>query len=155
MFNIKVVMEDWKDIPGYKGLYTINKFGDIKNHHGKLRKSHLKKGLTYIMLFKDGVGVYMGVHIAVARAFIPNPLNYKNVKFIDEDKKNYAMSNLIWISNRFEKLNWAQVRSIRRLRSDGMEMKRIAVMFDVGEKTISRVVRNISYQKIKTNLLTQ
>lgn len=44
-------------------------------------------------------GVSLKVHLLVAKAFIPNPLELSSVKFIDGDRTNPASSNLEWVDS--------------------------------------------------------
>lgn len=102
----------WKDIPGFENLYQVTKNGDIraldrrvtsrwgteivrkgKTLSPKVAKTgHMSVGLTNA----EGKRVWLGVHVAVARAWIPNPLNLPWVLHNDDDPTNNASVNLRW-----------------------------------------------------------
>ena len=95
-------MEEWRDIPGYEGLYQVSNIGNVRSLNYNRRKGciHVLK-LGYspyanISLCKDGKPKHYLVHRLVAEAFIPNPNNYKEVNHIDEDKTNNKVENLEW-----------------------------------------------------------
>lgn len=90
-------METWKNV---NGLYEVSNNGTVRN---------LKTGRT-LMPYKDSgcnvqVGIYNGkgkrvktfVHKLVAKAFVPNPNNYKNVHHLDGNPLNNKAENLMWV----------------------------------------------------------
>jgi len=95
-------IELWKDIPGYKGLYQVSSFGQIRSlYTGKLR-SAVKSGHGYhaVQLSKNGVKQRHYVHRLVALAFLPqaslgkNQINHKNC-----NKSDNRVDNLEWASH--------------------------------------------------------
>lgn len=104
----------WKDVIGYKGLYIVNDAGEIMSLDKIIKRkdgvSYKKKGRilkqTYtgdgyysVLLVKNGKQKRMYVHRIVAKAFIPNPENHKEINHINEDKKDNRVSNLEWIDH--------------------------------------------------------
>lgn len=104
--------EIWKSISGYEGIYEISNLGRVKRlsrmivdtngrewHIGeRIIKTHYdpKSGYLIVGLTKDGLRLYYGVHILVAKAFIPNPDNLPCVNHKDENKRNPNVKNLEW-----------------------------------------------------------
>lgn len=112
-------MEIWKKIKNYSN-YEVSSLGRVRSidrksnwaHHGLSGKSKLKgkvlkgvprkksKNLTYIqygLSKKNKIKVYYA-HRLVAQAFIPNPLNKKQVNHIDGDGTNNKVNNLEWVT---------------------------------------------------------
>jgi hypothetical protein len=87
----------WKDIEGFEN-YKINENGEIVNKRTNhtLKHSINEKGYHKVILQKDNKKHKTGVHRLVAKAFIPNPNNYREVNHIDENKDNNNYKNLEW-----------------------------------------------------------
>lgn len=103
--------ENWYDLLGYKDHYKISNFFRIKSLYRlvtrkdgaiiakpeQLRKTSINSdGYIDIVLTKDGVSKTVGVHILMAKMFVPNPLNLPEVNHIDGDKLNCVAPNLEW-----------------------------------------------------------
>lgn len=165
---------EWKAIPCFEGLYEVSRCGLIRSltvtrDHGGYRPREIpgrliqgKKHYGSVTLWPlDGPPTYMGRHVAVARAWIPNPHNLPLVRHLDDDKENHHVSNLAWGTTkdnmldaclngrRGKVLDAAKVRQIkkeltenaRRLmqRSDGGLDRWLAKQFNVSESTIGRI----------------
>ena len=93
-------MEQWKDIPGYEGLYVISNLGEIKSvrRNTIMKPSLLPKGYKQIGLTKDGKRTYSSVHRLVAKTFIDNPNNLPCVNHKDCNPGNNKVENLEWCS---------------------------------------------------------
>jgi hypothetical protein len=97
--------EKWVDISGYEGLYkvsnTLKVFSLISN---KILNQYtlVRHGLPYkfVCLSKEGRQRTAYIHRLVAIAFIPNPLNKREVDHIDGDSLNNDISNLRWCSSK-------------------------------------------------------
>lgn len=95
--------EIWKDIAGYEGLYRISNKGNVLSlnayGHGLIRPLKSRKnvfGYLTVVLRKNKKAKYTGVHILVAKAFIPNPDNKPQVNHLDGNKENNSVDNLEW-----------------------------------------------------------
>jgi hypothetical protein len=90
----------WKDIEGFEN-YKINEDGEIVNKrtNHKLKHSINEKGYHKVCLQKDDKKYKTGVHRLVAKAFVSNPNNYREVNHIDENKNNNNYRNLEWLLN--------------------------------------------------------
>lgn len=99
------MIEVWKDIEGFEGLYQVSNMGRVKSL--KRNKQIIKKtnkdgwGYLHIDLYKDGKGKMYKIHRLVARAFIDNPYNLPQVNHKDEDKTNNSVDNLEWCTRKY------------------------------------------------------
>lgn len=102
--------EYWKDIKDFEGLYQVSNYGRVKslkrktkNHYCNedkiLRQGKNSNHYYLVILCKDHKKYTRKVHILVARAFIPNPLNKPCVdhdKPVEKDYCNNCVYNLRW-----------------------------------------------------------
>ena len=103
-----ILIEKWRDIRGYEGLYQVSNFGRVASLGRKisrrltstliLKQYLLPNGYLFIRLSKNSKYTNKLVHRLVAEAFIPNPNNLPQVNHKDEDKTNNVWSNLEWVS---------------------------------------------------------
>lgn len=98
-------MEQWKEITNFEGIYEISSLGRVRRIHKDSRCSKYKvltqdtlRGYKRVTLFKKGIGYKKQVHRLVAKAFIPNPFNLKEVNHKDENPSNNNVNNLEWCS---------------------------------------------------------
>jgi len=110
-----VIMEEWRDIKGYEGVYQASDLGRIRsldkirrkwNHQGKRDVDYLYKGRVlksnicniylYVCLMHKGVKKSRSVHRLIAKTFVDNPNNKPNVNHIDFNHYNNSSNNLEW-----------------------------------------------------------
>jgi hypothetical protein len=98
------MIEIWKDIKGYEGLYQISNLGNIKSFkrykEGKLLKPKFDKDGYREVGIRDSIGIrtFKRVHILVAKSFISNPNNYKFINHKDNNPSNNIVENIEWCS---------------------------------------------------------
>ena len=86
-----------KDIPGYEGIYSINKYGGIYFPTGMSPLYKNKKGILRALLKKpDQPNQTPLLSVLVATAFVPNPDGLEKVRHIDGNLENYYAGNLEW-----------------------------------------------------------
>lgn len=100
------MVEEYKNIPGYEGIYQISNYGNVKSlGNNKSRKEKLLKlqsktnGYLFVTLYKNGKHNSYLVHRLVAQVFIPNPGNKPQVNHINGIKTDNNVKNLEWNTN--------------------------------------------------------
>lgn len=94
--------EEFRDVPGYEGLYKISNKGTVVSYvcSGKpsVRCHNVKDdGQHYIALSRDKRVKRLNVGKLVAEAFgLPNPHNYKHIYPKDGNNANLDIDNLEW-----------------------------------------------------------
>ena len=108
-------MIEWKDIPGYEGLYQASSDGNIRTVEGKVTSSarfpvrHWKsrvmkgRGDSYspgkrVTLWKNGGKKEFLVARLVATTFLGDPPEGYTVNHMDGNRMNNRVDNLEWLS---------------------------------------------------------
>lgn len=96
------MLEEWKDIHGYEGLYKISQNGKIKNCNINkiLKPVKMNTGYYRVSLCKNKIKREYYIHRLVAQHFILNYNNLPEVNHKDGDKSNNCVSNLEWCSRK-------------------------------------------------------
>lgn len=162
----------WREIPSLGGRYEASENGDIRhvvNH--KIRRARKGKHGYMQMNFplNDGTGKSktMLIHRLIAETFIPNPNNYSEINHIDGDKTNNCIKNLEWCSRSYNqihaiknglrttlkgenapgaKFTHEQVKEIRKIYCKGVSETSLAILLNVSQSTIGRIVRGEGYK---------
>ena len=144
--------EIWRPCPDFEKKYLVSNYGRIKSigtHHncktGELISQYKKNGrdgYMQVRLFDNGRAKSVELHSLVARAFVPNPLNYPMVNHKDEDKANNHYSNLEWCTNKYN-IRYSQAKAIDVYTKDGVFVETINVLSDVAAK-YNMPTRNVS-----------
>lgn len=106
------MIEIWKDIKDYEGIYQISNLGMVKSlnrldsrgfkRKGKILKCNTNnKGYLEVILCKNGKTKHILIHRLVAIHFVKNPNEYKVVNHIDGVKQNNKVSNLEWCTQSY------------------------------------------------------
>ena len=101
------MIEQWKDIPGYEGLYQASNHGDIRSlprtttKGGVLKPKLGKEGYFKVQLCRNGKVKDFHIHRLVAKAFLPNPNSLPQVNHRDLNKINNCVSNLEWCTSQY------------------------------------------------------
>lgn len=95
--------EQWKVIEKFNGIYEISSLGRVKSNWGTERILEIQKNNyndSFVLLMEKGNSnyVFSGILIGkeVAKAFVPNPNNYKYIRFKDGNKQNCRAENIEW-----------------------------------------------------------
>lgn len=154
--------EIWKDILGFEDSYQVSNLGNVRSKSrtisslnrwgsestytvvGKVLKLRVVMGYLAIKLNHDGKHTRYG-HRMVAEAFIPNPLNLKEVNHKDGNKRNNAVQNLEW-ADRKSNIEHAYDNELAHSGSSSHYAKLI-------EKTVAEIIfinssTQLSYPKI-------
>lgn len=89
-------VEQWKDVPGYEGLYQVSTLGRVKSRRKILRQESLTGGYMNVWLCKNGKRNIHRVHRLVATAFIPNEYNKAQVNHKNMLRNDNRVDNLEW-----------------------------------------------------------
>ena len=97
------MMEEWRAVPGYEGLYEVSNIGNVRNvrRNKLLRLQKTNNGYIRVVLSKNGIKTAFQVHRIAAQAFIPNPDNLPQINHKDEDKTNNNVTNLEWCDAKY------------------------------------------------------
>ena len=97
--------EIWKDIKDYEGFYQVSNLGNVRSvprngtvKYYKILKPNNVKGYYQVTLQKKGKKKIYKVHRLVAKTFIKNTYNKREVNHIDGNKLNNAVTNLEWVT---------------------------------------------------------
>jgi len=99
-----LLVEEFRDIPGYEGLYQVSNLGNVKSlGNDRTRKEKILKPIETAGYFRVSLSnreriTILLIHRIVAITFIPNPYNKRCVNHIDCDRSNNALSNLEWVT---------------------------------------------------------
>ena len=110
------MIEVWKEINGFYGLYAVSNMGRIKSFDrilslngyikrlkGKILKQQIfRNGYCAVHLSKNNIKKMYSVHRLVAQEFIPTPQTSEKleVNHKDGDKTNNNIDNLEWITHK-------------------------------------------------------
>lgn len=149
--------------------FIINDYGIITNlkTRKKMKPYVNKAGYVVVSLAMGSRGKVkiIRIHKALAETFIPNPNNLPVVNHIDENKTNYSLDNLEWVSYKdntkkhweiASKDNWfvnnrkLSKKDILFIRKNKNKISNtnLAKKFNVSETTIRNTLNNISYSDI-------
>ena len=167
--------EVWKNLIDYE--YQVSDQGNIrriyKNGNIKLlKKIKHPSGYLNIRLYKNNKGKNFKIHRLVAEVFIPNPENKPQVNHIDGDKHNNRVENLEYVTssenithawknklcdrkhllgsnNHNSTLVENEVYVIKGLlKHTSLTQKEIGSIFNVSNKVVSKIKRNIIWSHI-------
>ena len=95
----------WKPIDGYEEMYAVSDEGEVISFR-KLKPRENNCGYLAVVLCKEGQKPKQHfIHRLVAKAFIPNPLNFPQVNHKDKDKHNNCVENLEWCTSKENNLH--------------------------------------------------
>ena len=98
--------EDWREIPGFEGLYWISSKSRIKSRNQGIRNQerilkpiHNKRGFLAVYLHKNNRKHSFSLHRLLGKVFLPNPQNKPQVIHINGNRKDNRLENLCWATN--------------------------------------------------------
>ena len=127
------MIEEWKDIPNFNGLYQVSNNGNIKRTKDEyiFKKNKNSRGYRIITLTKDKKEYSLSVHRLVAEAFIPNPNNLPQINHKDGNKLNNKIENLEWCTQsenmKHAYKNKLEIKSGKKVAQFDLDMKIIKI----------------------------
>ena len=130
------MMEEWKPIFGYEGLYEVSDHGRVKSlaradamgrwvRERILKQARHSGAYLTVTLSKNGKTRTHFVHILVAKTFLLRPVERNEVNHIDFNRQNNRKSNLEWVTTCG---NRAHSRMSGRLRGRFGESQRLVAI---------------------------
>lgn len=122
-----VIVEQWKPVVGYEGLYEVSSHGNVYSMRTKkILRTYNQNGYLHVHLYKNGHRKNWAVHRLVANAFIPNPENLETVNHIDENKTNNHIHNLEWMS-RGDNIRYSACNKVKKNVGKGRSKKVLCI----------------------------
>ena len=164
------MIETWKDIKGYEGLYQVSNLGRVKSLeryrtsmlknqkqtkiNERILRGNVRKGYVSVVLSKQGFSKGFNVHRLVATAFIPNNEGGHYINHIDGNKQNNIVSNLEWCTcsenakhayqtglKKPSTKKKLKLYEVNEIReSKGVYQKDLAKKYGVSQQTISKII---------------
>lgn len=162
------MIEAWKPVVGYEGLYEVSDMGHVKSSlTGRmLKQCNHSHGYLQLSIRKNGKQKTYRTHTLVLTAFVTKPdghiVNHK-----DGNKKNNNLSNLEWVTyggnlkhamdsglqilhgeyNAAHKLTAEDVKEIRA--SVGVTREFLAEKYGVCSSTLGRAMSGKTWRNVK------
>lgn len=125
-----------------KKYYTIHKDGSLTNKRTKQKRYgyKTKDGYLHSFVLREGE-IYFTAHTLVAHAFLDNPNDLLSVCFVDGDRFNPHLDNILWRRSRSRcKINQDVEHRIFKLFMSGKYTnKEISELIGVSPSTIAYV----------------
>lgn len=161
----------WREIPGYEGLYEVSDDGRIRSPRtGRdLSVGTTPRGYRTAQLFKDNRKKTLQVHRLVTLAFVgPRPTNWHQVNHKNGVKADNRPSNLEWMTARENthhamelglkdcrgekhpksKLTEAKVREILLLLAGGCTQRPLAKLYGVAPETVASIATGRNWKHV-------
>ena len=110
-------MEEWRNVPGYEGLYQVSNYGNVKsirfNKEKMLKQGKSKTGYLCVGLFLNKSRKSQYVHRLVWLAFNGDVPYGMQVNHMNEDKTDNRLENLNILSSQ-ENLTWGTAQERRK-----------------------------------------
>jgi hypothetical protein len=176
--EIRGMEEEWRDIPGFEGVYQVSNLGGVKRLIGYncrterlLKPAHYSNGYLFVSLCVDGKPKGYTLHRLVASAFIG--VSKQEVNHKDGNKENNCVDNLEYSTRHLNnlhayrvlgrsvvragplgekapsaKLNTSDILSIREMWNSGSRNKDLSERYGVSPSQISRIVHGHEWKHI-------
>ncbi len=130
-----LLREQWKDVIGYEGLYEVSSLGRVRalgNGGSNISRRRIlyqhtdkRQGYKTVALYKGNGQKRISVHRLVAMAFIPNPLNKREVNHINEITGDNNVLNLQWATSKENSNYGLRNQKISIANKNGKQSKKV------------------------------
>lgn len=139
------VIEEWRPVVGYEGLYEISNLGRVKSLCAGRNGNEImirklvpdKDGYLTVCLKKRRKTSCFKVHRLVAQAFIQNIKNLPQINHKDENRQNNTVQNLEWCdckyNNNYGTKPSKSFKPINKLAEDGTIIKSYSSVNDAAK----------------------
>lgn len=137
--GVGLVIEEWKDIPGFEGLYKISSFGRVRSFprekkgnwgHILLTKDRIlkqginKNGYPRVILYNGPTKVSFYIHVLVLNAFIDNPEGKPERNHKKGKKWNNTFFSLEWVT-KSENMQHAKDIGLNKVIAEGCNFAKL------------------------------
>jgi len=138
-------------------VYNVITKRFVKPYLASNGRSSTKKYLA-LGLYINGKKKNVLYHRMLAEVLLPNPNNLSQVNHIDGNITNNSICNLEWCSAadnnihairsglRPTKLDMKKANHIRELLANGVSVKEICSLYNIGRNIVSKIKNNISWK---------
>lgn len=159
------ISEEWRDIPGYEGIYQVSNLGNVRSLDrtleckngriiklkGKLLKQGNKNGYRFVNLC---YGHSVSVHVLVAQAFLGDRPDKMDVCHINGNRSDNKLSNLEYGTrsknnldgyrirgyvSKKQVLNPDKVKKIKEKLKNGATRRQLSKEFGCSKSTITAI----------------
>lgn len=172
------MLEEWRDVVGYKGYYQISNFGNVKSFYydsnlGKrLKFLQNNRGYSCVNLYLNGISKKLVIHKLVLEAFVGPCPRGMECRHLNGNPQDNQLINLKWgtksenvldsmkhgtryqpdsrgIKNGRSKLTENEVKEIGQLYStQKWTQKQLAQKFHISRSTISKIIIRLNWNHI-------
>ena len=96
---LNTIQEEYRPVVGFENLYEVSNLGNVRSYRRLMTQSKINSGYIRVRFCLNGHKTSELVHRAVAKAFLPNPENKREVNHKDGDRTNNVLSNLEWATS--------------------------------------------------------
>lgn len=136
------MIEEWRPVVGFEGLYEVSNLGRLRGARRKGTDGRISRpcGYVRIRLYRDGVGYAVKVHRLVLEAFVgPCPSEMEGCHNNGKPDDN-RVTNLRWDTRGHAKLTIAAVIEARNLNKAGASYNSLAKRYGVSSSTMRSAI---------------
>ena len=145
---MKEIIEIWKDIKGFEGIYQASNLGRVKSlkrpyrlKEKILKPSITRKGYYQVVLCKNSIRKIYLIHRLIWEAFNGQIPEGYEINHRDERPVNNALSNLSLVTHK-ENLNWGT-----RNEKSAKSLSKTVLQFDLNDNFIKEFPSTIQVER--------